>query len=85
MLTQPTDTARAIQLARIMFHMGMPGNNAYPYVQWLHEQLAILDHDNRTEVNDTIFKQRQGAAQAIEKQIEFINKSKDEVNRLEGL
>jgi len=83
-LTIPPDVQEATALYRAMFHLQQPGNPCNPLHGWLQQQLTMLDVDNRMETDDIVYKQRQGAAQAISQIIDHINKAKDEVLRLEG-
>jgi hypothetical protein len=84
MLGLPPDIDVAKLLARAMHHLTMPENPSYPVYGWLQEQLSMLDRDNRFTIDETEFKQRQGAAQAISQMLEYITNAKDEVLRLEG-
>lgn len=70
------------QVNRALFELQFGPSRAI--VGWLEKQLTLLDIENRHEPNETIFKQRQGAAQAISQLLIFIKKSKSEVSRVEA-
>jgi len=84
MLSIPLDAKRAAQLYRAMHHLKQPDNPCFAVYVWLIEQLSSLDSENRGEMDDTTYKWRQGAAQAISQMLDHINKARDEVLRLEG-
>jgi len=78
MIEVPTDPTIAIRLYQDILQI----KNLPVFIAWLGDQVGEIDKHNRYELDDTIWKHRQGAAQAIEKLIEIIEESSTEVANL---
>ena len=84
MLTNPAqinDQHLRKRLAIEMRNMLITGS---AFVEYLNNELATMDIEQRTEFKAEIYKPRQGAAIAISQILDFINNSKQEVANLEG-
>ena len=80
MLEMPKDIDPAIAITRSFRDMLQEPS---PIVAWWDQQLSILDRDNRSELDDRVLRQRQGAAQAISQMLDLINNSKEDLAALE--
>jgi hypothetical protein len=49
---------------------------------WLKSELARLDAANRIEVDKTVFRQRQGACQVLEKLFQFADTSDGKIDQI---
>ena len=85
MLEFPQDIQEADILCIAANHLKQEQNPCYPIWKWINTQLSTLDMENRFEIDDTVFKQRQGAAQAISQIIDYINNNRELRERLESL
>lgn len=80
----PKDEFSAKRVLRSL-HACMTLENTQAFISWLKDQLADLDRLNRSEIDESVFRVRQGAALAISQILETMTNSKTEFMRLEGI
>lgn len=82
LIQEPQDKRTVLELYEAMHRFGnFPETRRM--VMWLESELSRLDAANRDEEVDVVFRQRQGACQALEKILTMVKKAPKQIKLLE--